>query len=858
MSTRTKPKRGKLVEDQFSPALDQIETELAALKYNMYGKPPFKDCETYQTLKSLPADEKIKMLVSVVRRGNYYEWPEEHDGSGVTNSYHCYSGLLDAVLRTKLDFKQAYKFSSLFSELYDSTRFSDTGFGLSRRPLGLFVSQIEKHIKQYGIYDELRNEINIILDHPLVKPQLEVISETSGWEAAVQKSVQKLKVLVFDEGEDSLPPYEFGSYMVASIIKTDLDKIKDKNKWHALFHHLATASGSKPSNKFIEQTPPLIDDIGTKKYKAKVNQWLGEIANLPITEIEHTSVTTGFTHTTTMYIEDSVFSLLKGMCWSLSRFHDQETLKNLATITEKCFQKIPGKGPAAAAVGNAAIYTLAQSKGLDGISHLSRLKLRIRQNNTQKIIQKYIDEQAEKLGISSVQVEELAAPDFELQDGMREEQFDDYTLRLLQTDIGQTEIQWFKPDGNSQKTVPAFVKANAKHSDNLKKIRDLAKQIKQASTAQRDRIDRLYVENLSWDLDTFNQYYLQHGLVGHIGKKLIWCLDKTPGIFHEEVWQDVSGKSINTKKIAKIELWHPINSKPNVALQWRDRLEKLKIKQPFKQAHREIYLLTDAEIKTRVYSNRMAAHFLKQHQFNSLAALRGWKYSLLGAYDDGRDGEIASKPIKAYQLNAQYLINEVSDDTQSFNEAGIWNYVATDQVRFRTEADEPVALTDVPPIILSEVMRDADLFVGVASVGNDPTWEDGGPTRRQVYRRYWQGYSFGELTEVAKTRKTVLEKLLPKLKIRDVASIDGKYLVVVGKNHSYKIHIGSTNILISPNDIYLCIVPGGGKDKNLNRLFLPFEGDAALSVLLSKAFLLADDDKITDPAIANQIALKTS
>ena len=31
-----------------------------------------------------------------------------------------------------------------------------------------------------------------------------------------------------------------------------------------------------------------------------------------------------------------------------------------------------------------------------------------------------------------------------------------------------------------------------------------------------------------------------------------------------------------------------------------------------------------------------------------------------------------------------------------------------------------VPLEEVPPLVLSEVMRDADLFVGVASVGNDP------------------------------------------------------------------------------------------------------------------------------------------
>jgi len=33
----------------------------------------------------------------------------------------------------------------------------------------------------------------------------------------------------------------------------------------------------------------------------------------------------------------------------------------------------------------------------------------------------------------------------------------------------------------------------------------------------------------------------------------------------------------------------------------------------------------------------------------------------------------------------------------------------------------------------------------------------------------------------------------------------------------------------------------------------PFEGDSLLAVILSKAFLLAADDRITDPTITGQI-----
>jgi hypothetical protein len=36
-------------------------------------------------------------------------------------------------------------------------------------------------------------------------------------------------------------------------------------------------------------------------------------------------------------------------------------------------------------------------------------------------------------------------------------------------------------------------------------------------------------------------------------------------------------------------------------------------------------------------------------------------------------------------------------------------------------------------------------------------------------------------------------------------------------------------------------------------VFLPFEGDRMLSIILSKALMLAADDKITDPAIVSQL-----
>jgi hypothetical protein len=74
---------------------------------------------------------------------------------------------------------------------------------------------------------------------------------------------------------------------------------------------------------------------------------------------------------------------------------------------------------------------------------------------------------------------------------------------------------------------------------------------------------------------------------------------------------------------------------------------------------------------------------------------------------------------------------------------------------------------------------------------------------------------------------------------------------VADHEHRAERHCGSANILIEPDDRYLCIVPASSR--RTGRVMLPFDGDEVLSVILSKAMLLASDDKITDPTILCQL-----
>ena len=74
-----------------------------------------------------------------------------------------------------------------------------------------------------------------------------------------------------------------------------------------------------------------------------------------------------------------------------------------------------------------------------------------------------------------------------------------------------------------------------------------------------------------------------------------------------------------------------------------------------------------------------------------------------------------------------------------------------------------------------------------------------------------------------------------------------------GDLRTYKIHLGSSNILMEPNDQYLCVVEDRVDAAAMRGVRLPFEGDSTLSMILSKAFLLAADASIQDRTILSQI-----
>jgi hypothetical protein len=451
-------------------------------------------------------------------------------------------------------------------------------------------------------------------------------------------------------------------------------------------------------------------------------------------------------------------------------------------------------------------------------------------------------------------LDDLAVPTFDLVDGRRREEFGEFAAEIVVAGIQEIEVQWYGADGKPRKSEPAEVKRQ--YAEELTALKRTVDELRKTLPAQRDRIERILMSERSWTYAAWTERYLDHPLLSLVSRRLIWRFEvdgrSLLGAWHDGVIVDAGdNRPEGLGDETRVRLWHPIDADAATVESWQHWLERHQVTQPFKQAHREVYVLTDAERRSETYSNRFASHILRQHQLQALCQQRGWLYRLQGSFDGAN---VPTLELPAWDLAVEFWVEAIEEGEETMSPSGISLYAGSDQVRFcRRTRWQPLELTEVPALVFSEAMRDVDLFVAVCSVGNDPTWLDNGP---DGFQGYWQSFAFTEeLSASAKTRRIVLERLVPRLKIADRCTVTDKFLVVRGDLRTYKIHLGSGNILMEPNNQYLCIVPSRGSTAKdpAKGVFLPFEGDGQLAVILSKAFMLADDRAITDPTITRQI-----
>ncbi|BBH68073.1 hypothetical protein ACTI_47580 [Actinoplanes sp. OR16] len=391
--------------------------------------------------------------------------------------------------------------------------------------------------------------------------------------------------------------------------------------------------------------------------------------------------------------------------------------------------------------------------------------------------------------------------------------------------------------------VPAVVRRERPEA--VKELRDLVKQVRGHLATVARSLEAGFATGHELSYQEWCSQLMANALGRQVVGRLIWEFRHPDGGWHAVLPVGSSFVGADGGAVAeppaegRIRLWHPLRATGDEVQAWRDLLSGRQVRQPIKQAYREVYRLTPAEEETGDYSNRFAAHIVHYKQLYALFKGFGWTTSMLGPWDGG--GQADATRVVAGGKWRIGLSHDYRDET-----AGGVVWAGTDRVWFERRAGgswRSVPLAEVPPLVFSEAMRDVDLFVSVTSVAADPTWFDG-------HLDYWRRENDAALTATAEVRRSALARILPRTKIGSRCELTDRHLVVRGELHTYRIHLGSGNILMEPGNTYLCIVPA--RKGPQEEIFIPFAEDR-LAVILSKAFLLADDTAITDPSIVSQL-----
>jgi hypothetical protein len=838
--------------------IDELIRERPVGRYGSTYNLTLDQSQAGKAILALNREEQARIVEAAAARVLELERRLQHELKGASRKSRDYCKLiLWGLLRRKLPLDDA-ALVSLLDWIGVAGR-----FGSFWIPLAGIATAVENRTASGPLDESLRAAI--------ARAEAKLREYPS--DADCRKTAGRLIGLIQDEPRVPIEPGE--AWSDAALSDLEAMPAGERRCWQELLAHCQPVSEGKPAARWLKEAGQLVQAVGADALTTRLIHWFALVDKPRTRPAERRSQ---WEPDWGDLIQPPHVDLLKGLAWCAGLHEDRGLARALTALALSAYRKLPGKGPRLVALGNAAVAGLGMMPGTVAVGQLALLKVKVKFGTAQKEVEKALDAAATRAGLPRAEIEELGVPGYGLEEvGRRREQLGDYVAELT-VDGSDVAVHWSRADGKPFKSAPAAVKQE--HAEDVKELQAAAKDAARMLAAQRERLDGLFLARRSWSFEAWRERYLDHPLVGTIARRLIWEIatgERTiAGIWHDGRVVDPDDRVVEALGPgARLSLWHPIGHAIDDVLAWRGWLERHGVRQPFKQAHREVYVLTDAERTTRVYSNRFAAHVLRQHQFHALCAARGWRNKLRLMVDDTYPP--ATRALPEWGLRAECWIEGIGGDHRTdINESGVYLYVATDQVRFYPlgapqrhahaggggysrmtgsgwpgAADEPIPLDEVPPLVVSEILRDVDLFVGVASVGNEPSWFDGGPDGRFV--DYWQRYSFGELSATAQTRKTVLERLIPRLKIAPRCTFADRFLIVRGDLRTYKIHLGSGNILMEPNDQYLCIVPKQAAGTAGTRVFLPFEGDSTLAIILSKALLLAEDTKVTDPTITRQI-----
>ncbi len=372
------------------------------------------------------------------------------------------------------------------------------------------------------------------------------------------------------------------------------------------------------------------------------------------------------------------------------------------------------------------------------------------------------------------------------------------------------KIRVYKQD-KLLKSVPPKVRK----TDIYQQMRDAQDQIKRQASAFRHTLEAMMCDGdaiEAGELETLAKLPVVSSMLGQL---ILKVGEGKFGLFsgNTQKVKGIDGKAIAIETTPIIAHVYDL-FEAKVLSQWQQAIVEQQIVQPFKQAFRELYIVTPAEVEAGTHSRRFIGHVIDGSRTSRLLQTRQWS----------QYGGDVVEVFKRFPKHKMAGFLDIPDSRHYLAES---DALTLDEIWF-TQHGEKIALDKVPPLVFSEFMRDVDLIASVARVDDD---------------------SYLWSSETAQRRSELVLNLVKTIGLKQV-SCEDHYAFIQGKLAKYRIHLGTGVIHIQPGN-YLCIVPARDKHEDL---YLPFaDVDRKMAEIISKIFLLIADDKITDASILSQI-----
>lgn len=386
-------------------------------------------------------------------------------------------------------------------------------------------------------------------------------------------------------------------------------------------------------------------------------------------------------------------------------------------------------------------------------------------------------------------------------------------LKILVDENGKSAVTCRK-DGKILKSVPAKYKKN----ETVKKIQEISKQLKEQYSRTKQMMEQAMEDKTPFEVREFLDLH-QNPVARPITETLLVKTEENgrgePGFLTKEGIVDAFGAITPVKPEDLILIAHPFDLyKSGHWHAYQKLLFDRQIRQPFKQAFRELYVKLEEEME-KEHSMLFSGNQIQPQK--TVGALRSRRW--VADYDDGLQKIY-------YKENIVARIYAMADwFSPGDAEAPTLEWVAF----FDRKTGEPLKIKEIPDVIYSEVMRDVDLAVSVAHAGGvDPE----------------TSHSTVEM------RKAIAACSLSLFRTKNVR-LEGNHAVIDGKLGQYTVHLGS-GVVHQIGNAMLFVVPVHSQHRG--RIFLPFvDDDPKTAEIMSKILLFAEDHKIKDPNILSQI-----